>query len=401
MKKIILLTIILICLFMGAFAETPIVSQFNYDPSPAVPGDIITILIQIENTDGSTKDDVTISIENKYPFTGQEETTKNLGSIEKYGKTLTTFKVYIDPSAQNTTYSLPITINTKQETIGKTVNRDIIISGKEPIVKVISISESRLIPGQEKDIVFGLQNMGTSTAYDVIVELQEDRTVTATGAIVEREITPLGTAIAYVDKLNPKEMINSTIKISVNREADLKNYTLPIKVSYRNSSGTRTTETSYIGFKIAGTVEMDLALKETVDLIAGQEQTITFELFNKGAGKAEFTIANIQTDIGEIDKPKQFIGSLQPNDVDSFKTLIKIDPNTQTTIGIIKVTLEYQDTDATMKTTIIEIPAQVYSAQDGATRQGINPLGGIINLIILIIIVFGGFKIYKKFKNKK
>ncbi len=401
MKKILILTIILICLFAGAMAETPAVSQFNYDPSPAVPGDIITILMQIENTDSSTKDDVIVSIEDQYPFTVQEETTKNLGSIEKYGKTLTTFKVYIDPSAKNTTYSLPIKINTKQESIGKTVNRDIIVSGKEPIVKVISISESRLIPGQEKNIVFGLQNMGTSTAYDVIVELQEDRTVTATGAIVEREITPLGTAIAYVDKLDPKEMINSTIKISVNREADLKNYTLPVKVSYRNSSGTRTTETSYIGFKIAGEVEMDLALKETVDLIAGQEQTITFELFNKGAGKAEFTIATIQTDIGEIDKPKQFIGSLQPNDVDSFKTLIKINPNLQTTTGTINVSLEYQDTDATMKTTTIEIPVQIYSAQDGAARQGINPLGGIINLIILAIIVFGGFKIYKKFKNKK
>ncbi|MFA5763490.1 MAG: hypothetical protein WC915_01625 [archaeon] len=401
MKKMIILTIILICLFMGAFAETPVVSQFNYDPSPAVPGDIITVLIQVENTDSSTKDNVTVTIENQYPFTVQEETTKDLGSIEKYGKTLTTFKVYIDPSAKNTTYSLPITIVTKQETVGKTVNRDIIVSGKEPIVKVISISESRLIPGQEKEIVFGLQNMGTSTAYDVIVELQEDRTVTATGTIVEREITPLGTALAYVDKLDPKEMINSTIKISVNREADLKNYTLPVKVSYRNSSGTRTEETSYIGFKIAGEVEMDLALKETVDLIAGQEQTLTFELFNKGAGKAEFTIANIQTNIGEIDKPKQFIGSLQPNDVDSFKTLIKINSNAQTATGIINITLEYQDTDATMKTTTVEIPVQVYSAQDGAARQEINPVGGIINLVILIIIVFGGWKVYKKFKNKK
>ena len=402
MKYKIILMIMLISLLTIGVAETPLVSQFNYDPSPAVPGDIITVLIQVENTENIIKDDVIVSIENKYPFTVQEDGIKNLGSIEKQGKTITTFKVYIDPSAKNTTYSIPITISTKQDQPGKTVNKNIIISGNEPVVKVINISESKLIPGQEKEINFELQNVGTSTAYDVVVELQEDRTITTTGVVVEREITPLGSALAYVDQLNPKEKINTPIKISVNREADLKNYTLPVKVTYRNSSGARTEETSYVGFKIAGEVQMDLALKETIILIAGNEETITFELFNKGAGKAEFTIVNIDADFGVIDKPKQFIGSLEPNDVDSFKTLIKVNTDiVSSRKGILTATLEYQDTDATMKTKIIELPVQIYSAADGAAKLGTDPFSGIINIILLIVIVIVGWKGYKKYIKKK
>jgi hypothetical protein len=400
MKKIILILIVF-CLLIGfASAAVPTITQFSYTPSPAVPGDTITVLVQLTNEENTDQEDVVVEIKDQYPFTVKEESEKNLGDIEAQGKALTTFIVYVDPSAKNDTYDLPISVKTKFNSNAIVRPKEIIISGKEPIVKVINISNAKLIPGQEKEIVFELENLGTSSAYDIILELEEDRTVTTTGSVVEREITPLGTAVATINKLEAKQKANASIKVSVNREADLKNYTLPVTVSFRNSSGTRTEETSYIGFKVAGEVNMDLALKENIYLIAGETKEITFELFNKGAGKAEFTIINMNIDFGELDKTKQFIGSLEPNDVDSFKTNISVGVTEETQDAKIIANIEYQDTDATMKTKIVEIPIKIYSAAEGAAISGVNPFAGIINLIIIVVVLFVAWKGYKKFKSK-
>ncbi|MDD3083521.1 MAG: CARDB domain-containing protein [Candidatus ainarchaeum sp.] len=398
MNNKILIIIFLILFSFGVLAAPPEITQVTYTPSPAIPGSTITLFIQLENNEEISQNNVTVEIENKYPFEVKEKQKKEIGGIIKFGKALTYFEIYVDPSAENMTYTIPITITSKEQPIGKTINKEIIVSGQEPLIKVIEISSQKLVPGQEKKIEFSVKNLGTSTAYDIIIELKEDRTIVASGVIIEREITPLGSAIAYIEKLEPKQEETKIITVSVNREAILKNYTLPVTISYMNNVGERSEETTNIGFKVSGEVDLDLILREKIELIAGQTHEISFELFNKGAGKSEFTIINLETEIGIVEKTKQFIGSLAPNDVDSFKTNIIVNQEIKTQNTIIKATIEYQDTDATTKTKIIEIPIQTYSMQDWNEKQGTNPFGIIIIIIILIIII--AWKISKKIKKK-
>ena len=54
-----------------------------------------------------------------------------------------------------------------------------------------------------------------------------------------------------------------------------------------------------------------------------------------------------------------------------------------------------------MKTVVLEIPVKIYSAADGAAAQGINPFSGIINIVIILLIIVGGWKGYKIYKSKK
>ncbi len=384
MKRNIFGLVFLILITM-AFAAVPEVTQVNYTPSPAVPGTIITVLVQIENAENTAQTNVTIKVGEDYPFTVKEESEKNVGTIEKNGKALAQFVVYIDPSAENETYNLPITVTTKEQPTGKTSYHSVVISGKEPSLKVVKVSEEKLLPGQEKEIILTIQNIGTSTAYDIVTELEEDRTVVTTGTVVEREIMPLGASAVYMDKLAPGEQKETTLKISVNRNATLKNYTLPVKITYRNASGARTTDTPYIGIKISGTVNIGATVKEISQVSGLGEMTI--EIFNSGEGKAEYITATIDGE-GYIDKPKQFIGSLEPNDVDSIK--IKLEKPYQT----IKLTITYQDSDAVTKTKTFELTAiQAPIAQgDG------NILGLLIPLIALAVIIWFG---YNKFVKKK
>jgi hypothetical protein len=384
--------VLVILLFCSVFvlAMPPSIAQVSYSPSPAVPGTQITVLIQLENNESTIKEDVVVHIDDNYPFSTLEESEKNIGDIDKFGKALVEFKVYVDPSAENESYTIPVKVSAKnQPTI--TTDQTIIVSGKEPSIKVISVSDERLIPGQEKIITLEIQNLGTSTAYDIIVELQEDRTVTAAGTIVEREITPLGPALDYISQLQSKQKQNVDIKVSVNREADLKNYTLPVKITFRDSSGANTQETSYIGFKVSGTVNIDAAIKEVTPL--GAQTEITVELFNKGVGKAEFTIVEVESTFGEIEKSKQFIGALEPNDVDSFK--IKITP-TAVSDKELTLNISYQDTDSTQKQVTLKLPVDM---SDGQANQS-NPVGSIILLIIIVVLVYLGWRHYKKKKKR-
>lgn len=399
MKKLFLILIFIFILGVS-FGAIPEVTQINYDPSPAVPGSTITLMVQIENLDNIQKNDVYVSILDTYPFVVKETNQRNIGNMSPNAKTITLFKVYIEPSAQNKQYDIEIKVSEGKDSTAKIKKMPIIVSGSEPLLKVINISESKLIPGQEKKIWLDVQNIGTSTAYDIAVELKEDRVITQTGQTIEREITPLGSATAHIEKLQPTQKTQVEMTVSVNRRADLKNYTLPVTISYRTNSGEKIEETSYIGFKVSGPVILDATLRESNIFIAGENREVTIELFNKGSGRAEFTIISFDIDFGSVEREKLFIGSLESNDIDSFRTKINVDPNAETKNSKIRLIVDYQDSDATNKQKILEIPVQVYSQIDGAALTPFNPTGLIINIIILLIIAVVGWKIYKKYKGK-
>ena len=389
-------------MFVGvAFAAAPTITQVSYDPTPVVPGTTATVFIQIENTEDILQEEVTITLKDEFPFTIEGEKIKNIGNINKFGKALAEFTISIEPSAETKEYDLPITISTKNQPNGVTRDYSITVSGKDPLIKAINLTQDELAPGQAKEINITLKNVGTSTAYDIILEVQEERTVTQGGIVVEREILPLGAATAYVEKIIPGGEATMQIKLLANREAELRSHVLPIEISYRKSNGERETTTSYIGINITGPVNIDSTIKENADkLIAGQPSTLTVELFNKGDGKAQYTTTDVETSIGTIARSKQFIGTLEPNDVDSFN--IQITPNIETKTGeyTIELKISYQDTDAEIKTKTLSLPIKVYSIQDAGQ---VNPSQGIsfLPILVIIVIIVAGYWIIKKKKKQK
>ncbi len=391
--------LILIFILGSVFSAIPEVTQINYDPNPAVPGSTITVLAQIENLDNLKKTDVYVSIVETYPFTVKQTNQRNIGNMGELAKTITMFEIYVDPSAENKQYDLEIKVSEGLNTTAKIKKMPILVSGNAPTLEVINISQTKLIPGQEEEILIQIANIGTSTAYDIAVELKEDRIVTQTGLTIEREITPLGSAIGYIDKLFATQKATVGIIVSVNRKAELKNYTLPVTISYRTPSGERVSETSYIGFKVSGPVIMDATIKENANLIAGERKEITIELFNKGSGRAEFMIVNVETSFANIEREKLFIGSLEPNDIDSFKLNLTINDDAVTENGLIRLIVDYQDSDAINKQQIIELPVKIYSKADGAALTPFNLMGLIINIVILLIIGVIIYKGYQKFKK--
>lgn len=399
--KYFFLILIFVMSLTSVIGAIPEATQINYDPSPAVPGGTITIMVQIENLDNTPKENVFVSIVETYPFVVKETNKRNIGNIGPNGKIITLFTIYIDPSAQNRQYDIEIKVSEGQQSTAKIKKMPIVVSGSLPTIKIINISESQLIPGQEKEIYFEIKNIGTSTAYDIAVELKEDRVITQTGQTIEREIIPLGSATGFIEKLQPTEKKRVSLKLSVNQKADLKNYTLPVTISYRTNSGERLTETAYVGFKLFGPVNLEATLREQNIFIGGKEQEFTIELFNKGLGRSDFTIIDITTDFGLVERNKMFIGSIESNDIDSFRTRVKVNSDVETKTGIINLLVQYQDSDATNKEQLIQLPVTVYSQADGAALNPFDPISLIINLMLILILVVVIWKGYKKYLKKE
>lgn len=394
MRKIIF--VLLFAVLLGTvFSAAPAINQVNYNPSPAVPGSTTEILVQVENTENITKTNVIVSINDDYPFTLKSDSEVNVGSLAKHAKTTVSFTVYVDPSAENATYPLNISVGSDQDGVARLVSSNIVISGREAIIKVVGASNAKMIPGEEKTIDISLQNVGTSAAYDVVLEFIEDRTVTATGTVVEREILPLGSASTFVGTLLPGATTSVPVNLTVNREAELQNYTVPVTVSYRTSSGERTSNTSYVGFKVSGDVQIEATLKDVVGTTAlGSDNIITIEIFNKGAGKADFVIASLGADCGTTDGSKEFIGTLEPNDVDSFRSVLTIQDEYVENC-VLSVNMEYQDSDATTKS--VSIPLALSLSPNAVVGGGPD----IVTIAIVIVVLIAGIWYIRKRKGKK
>jgi len=102
----------------SVLAAFPDITQVSTNPNPAIPGSTMTVIIQLENKDSTTQKGVTLKLEDSYPFTVKTTDTNpnpdNIGDLSAYGTAQATFTVYVDPTAQNQTYDLPITISTSK-----------------------------------------------------------------------------------------------------------------------------------------------------------------------------------------------------------------------------------------------------------------------------------------------
>jgi len=170
---------------------------------------------------------------------------------------------------------------------------------------------------------------------------------------------------------------------------------VPVTVSYRTSSGERTSNTSYVGFKVSGDVQIEATLKDVVGTTAlGSDNTVTIEIFNKGAGKADFVIASLGADCGTTDGSKEFIGTLEPNDVDSFRSVLTIQDEYVENC-MLSVNMEYQDSDATTKS--VSIPLALALSPNAVVGGGPD----IVTIAIVIVVLIAGIWYIRKRKGKK
>ncbi len=389
--------------FVLAFAVT--VSAVNldmnsvtYSPSPVMPGDSFELWVVVKNTSGADSKDVVFNLDLDYPFSLNPgvNSEKELGTIKAYQRTLVKYTVRVDSGALNGSYTLRLEA-TEQGELGSSFPYTIDVKKINPQIEIISVSPIEISPGETVEVKLDLRNIGSGKALDVLIGSQEDRTVTSTGIVVERELKQLGSSFVYLSELKAGEQKTVSILLGVNPEAEQQTYMVPITIKLKDEELTDYTQTKYIGIKVTENAELDSVISNAEPrAFPGGKTELTFDLFNTGIGDAKSVVAVISTDIGVFDNSKHFIGTMNADDFDSFKENLKLNSNIKTGDYLIKIEFNYKDKYGIQKTTTKFLTLKVFNSAEASSGE----FNLWFYIVVLIVVYFAGKKIYFKFIKK-
>lgn len=381
---------ILPALFVVVFASNTLavgldINQSNYEPAPVQPGKSFDLWLHVKNTSYEVLEDCVLEMAIGYPFSiGAQQTIKELGKINAHQIVLVKYKVSVDPSAGGGTYAMDIRLSS-----GGTVDRiatvSIEVKGKNPVVDLVEGNVIRASPGHEVEALLKIKNIGSSVANDIIVKVEEDRTVTSGGVVVERQIVPLGATSVYVSSLVAGEEADVEMLLGINSEAELRSYFVPINITYYDQDRNEFTTTAYLGLKVTAQPELDVVLSK-VDPVAfpGGRSEMRFDIFNVGGATARYVVVEIRSDSGTIAEPKQFIGTLEADDFDSFRTAITMPPALAAGEYSTTIYISYKDQENQGQTLSKSLQFEVVAAQAGSGDSAFNSLAtGVIIAIVL------------------
>ena len=375
-----------------ASAASTDINNFSYDPLPAQAGKQLTVWVNIKNSTNYIATNVAVEIVPAYPFSLQagQEKTVSIGTLGAYQSVLLTYKLLVDSSAPKGNYNLEFRMTDDTAAI-KTQPISIIVSANNPRVELIKTSATAAAPGQELPLRLTLKNIGGQTARNVLVKIKDDRTVTATGVVVEREIIPIGASAALTQDLKPNDEATVEMLLGINKTAELKNYPLTVTVEFYDENGTMFSSTGYIGLNVKASTELDAVVSNiSPSGFPGGTSEISVDVFNVGAASASYIVAELSMDSATFSEQKLFVGTLDPDDFDSFKTNVTFSNQLKPGTYNLNVTFTFKDSGNEAKTIQKTLPVKIVSAAE-ANAATANPLAAVAGLIGLLLELVGLF----------
>jgi hypothetical protein len=396
MKRI---SLIFLLFFVSSVAAVNLdINSVTYSPSPAMPGTYFDLWVVVKNTSGIDSKPVVFNLDVDYPFSLDPgvSSAKELGTIKAFEKTLVKYKVRVDSSALNGTYTVRFE-TTEKGVMSRSTPYSIDVQRIKPQIEVVSVNPIELAPGTVTEVKLKIRNIGSGKALNVLIGSIEDRTVTSTGVVVEREIKQLGSSFVYLSELNAGKEETVSILLGVNPEAEQQTYMVPITIKFKDEELAEYTQTNYIGIKVIENAELDAVISNADPLpFPGGKTELTFDLFNVGVGDAKSVVVEISTEIGEFTNSKHFIGTMNADDFDSFKEKLKLNSGIKKGTHPVKITFYYRNQYGEQKTLTKTLMLKVYDASE-ASIQEFNVWFWIV---VLIALFFAGKFLHKKFFKK-
>lgn len=391
-------------LFMQtAFAGQLLIGSVNYNPIPAQAGENLFFWARVDNNVNAGAKGAALKIALSYPLSlepGKSDIVA-LGDLGAWQSAAVTFNLRVAPEALDGNYDVVLSTS-ESAGAGFSKTASVKVLRRTPKIELIESTLSRAEPGQEIVTYLILKNIGFGTAQNIIVKIEEDRTVTTTGVVVERKVKPVGSATLYVKGLLPGETASVPLTLGIDADAAIQTYMVPLKIYYTDSTGKDVNFTSAsIGLTVIGAPRLD-AVAGPLEPAAypGGESEISIDLFNTGVGSARFVVAELKAEFAEIGSSKVFIGTLDADGFDSFKTKMRIAGNAVPGMQPITLKLTYVDESNETKTEEKTLNARVYSLQEAQALSGGQPSIWFYVALLLALFIAGKFA-YRKFLKKK
>lgn len=408
-KHVLVLFLVLIAFSAFAHAQAITISSYNVDPSPVIPGQNFTLYAYVYNNTAISARDVVFTLElgkdasdTSFPFSIEptDTLTRELGTIPPYTIVLVKYVIRVDSAALNGSYPLQLKAGERDKPSG-ILTASIQVLARNPILSIIQLTPFQVGVGETQTLELIVKNTGSSRATDIVVSLKEDRTVTSAGAVVERDIIPLGASSFYVSGISPGETAAISIPILVNPAASSKPYFVPITLDFYDENKTQFTSTDYLGLKVVGQPSLGLIVADIEPLLVpGKNSRLTIDLFNNGLGPAKFVQAKVSSNFFSIPTNEFFIGTVESDDFDSLVLDGTVASNTIPGEYPVNVFISYKNEFGEVTDMNRMVNVRVYAASEVPSANGKEDFPIWIIVIVVIALGYWWFKLRKP-KNGK
>jgi hypothetical protein len=377
------------------------VSLVNQDPDPSIAGDTIEIYLGIENLGGETVNNLIVELEPEYPFTlvEGEPAVQKINTIKQYQKQdymkIITYKLKVDSNASSGSHELNVIYYDESGSLTKETTITIDVKSKE-MVQIIRIDRTDLVPGEQANLKFTINNVGGAPLKDLIFNwVNEDKIILPVGSDNTK----------YIRYIDIGESAELEYQVIADPNADPGLYELKLNLRYDNPITFEEKIISTIaGVYVGGKTDFEISFSEsTVD-------ETSFSVANIGSNPAYSVTIIIPKQDGWSVKGSRskIVGNLNMGDY----TIVGFNLIPQTTRDEEPLQMQLAYTDTSGKRDVIDMEVFLDSAsiniaglsKDTSKKTGSETISRLTNVGIIILLlsaVCTGYWSYNKRKKGK
>lgn len=316
---------VMIMLPMGAAQTNGLeIQKKTAEPEPLRIGEYATIWFSVYNADDTAAENVTVSIEDQFPFSVKPDADRQwrfheIDAGETYSFHTT---VKVDSAALEGSEVLEL-----WSSIGDTGNRrshqisfPIRVADTSLIVQDVAFPET-VEPNSQQTMAITVENLADTRFRNIDVSLQPPN---------GGEIAVMDSSRRRIPAMDGGEQATVSFTLGTSEQARDGVTAIPISLRYEDIRGQLLNTTESTGVMISGTPDLVLSRFQPDDPMIGKETRVLAEIENIGTAEADQIETMLSCDGATVQQDRAFVGSLDEDE--SFPTEFLIRPQNRSVI---------------------------------------------------------------------
>lgn len=408
---------------LGSLADATVISisLVNYDPNPAMAGNVVEARIGVENIGSMDVNDLMLEVLPEYPFqlVSGETAVKSIGIIQGYSEgsnaniKIIKYRMLVNKDTPAGSYELKVKYYQSGSTSATQKSLSLDVKNRDS-AEVIHIDTTALVPGKQTSMKFTINNVGSAPLSDMTFYWDNTDNI----------ILPVGSDntkhIKYID-IGEGQDLEYQVIADTNAVPGL--YKLNLYLTYKdNINGTEKKISTIAGMYVGGGTDFDVAFSDNAN------SQMSFTIANIGSNPANSVSVVIprQRDWSVSGSNSVIIGNLNKGDytVASFKLQSSISNQTtqnrasrnntnmqrqtNNSADTVLMQIAYTDTMGVRKIVEKEVTVANTASMTGTTSfqgrtasQQTSASSNYAWYLLGLIVLVGGFFIQRKYMSHK
>ncbi|MCX9083707.1 MAG: COG1361 S-layer family protein [Candidatus Methanoperedens sp.] len=426
---------------LGSLADSTVISisLVNYDPNPAMAGNVVEARIGVENIGGMDINDLMLEVVPEYPFqlVSGETAAKSIGIIQGYTEgsnaniKIIKYRLMINKDTPAGSYELKVKYYQSGSTsaIQKSLSLDV---KNRDSAEIIHIDTTSLVPGKQTAMKFTINNVGSAPLSDLTFYWENTDNI----------ILPVGSDntkhIKYID-IDQGQDVEYQVIADTNAAPGL--YKLNLYLTYKdNINRTEKKISTIAGMYVGGGTDFDVAFSDnsnsmmsftianigstpanSVSVVLPQQRGWTISGSNSviigNLNKGDYTVASFKLQSSTSNQSTQNRGTRNLNNTQG--RLMQGQTNGSSDAGFMQrqtnnsadtvlIQIAYTDTMGVRKFVDKEVKvasgssgAGTASFQGRAASQQTSASTDYTYYLLGLIVVVGGFVLQRRYVSRK